>query len=161
MTVSKELRMTKQRRVILEELKKMESHPTADDIFQVVRRKLPRMSLGTVYRNLETMSQFGIIRKLEISGSAKRFDAKLDNHYHIRCVKCGGIEDLPVKPFHMIEDLSGKLTDYKIFGHSLEIVGLCPHCRNDLSGPKAEEGEGERLSGDKNASAASGNGLEK
>lgn len=130
------LRMTRQRRVILEELRKMESHPTADEVFQVVRKRLPKMSLGTVYRNLETMSQSGIIRKLELSGAAKRFDAKIEDHYHVKCVQCGKIDDLPVYPYRVIEDITGKISDYHVFGHSLEVWGLCPECRNHQETPE-------------------------
>ncbi len=136
------LRMTRQRRVILEELRKMESHPTADEVFQVVRKRLPRMSLGTVYRNLETMSQSGIIRKLELSGAAKRFDAKIDDHYHVKCLQCGKIEDLPVHPYRVIEDVTGKISDYHVFGHSLEVWGLCPECRNHKETPKKSTDQG-------------------
>jgi Fur family ferric uptake transcriptional regulator len=136
--------MTRQRRVILEELKKMDSHPTADEVFQVVRRRLPRMSLGTVYRNLETMSRSGIIKKLEISGSARRFDAKLDTHHHVRCVKCGKIEDLPAEPFSIIEIVSDKISNYEIIDHFLELVGICPDCRKAGTGPNDGRQQGER-----------------
>jgi Fur family ferric uptake transcriptional regulator len=57
--------MTRQRRVILEELRKVNTHPSADEIYEIVRKRLPRISLGTVYRNLEILSESGDIQKLE------------------------------------------------------------------------------------------------
>jgi len=124
-----ELIMTPQRQVILEELKNMRTHPTADEIYQRVRRRLPRISLGTVYRNLEILSQYGMIRKTEMAGAQKRFDGNLMNHYHLRCIRCGRLEDAPVEPISSIEAyLEGK-SDYEILGHHLEFVGLCPRCK--------------------------------
>ena len=77
-------RMTRQRRVILEELKKANSHLTADGVYDVVRQQLPRISLGTVYRNLEILSESGVIKKLEFGSSQKLFDGRPENHYHVR-----------------------------------------------------------------------------
>ncbi|MGD9277844.1 MAG: transcriptional repressor, partial [Desulfobacterales bacterium] len=77
----KNRRITKQRQVILEELRQMETHPSADEIYKVVRRRLPRISLGTVYRNLEVLAQMGEIQKLELSGSIKRYDWNTNKHY--------------------------------------------------------------------------------
>ena len=72
------LRMTRQRRVILEELRKVNNHPSAYEIYEFVRKRLPRISLGTVYRNLEILSESGDIQKLEPGCSLKRFDG----NYH-------------------------------------------------------------------------------
>ena len=67
-------RMTHQRRIILEELRNTRSHPTADEVYEIVRKRIPKISLGTVYRNLELLSESGVIQKLEIGGTQKRFD---------------------------------------------------------------------------------------
>ncbi|MCJ7604005.1 MAG: transcriptional repressor, partial [Desulfobulbaceae bacterium] len=74
MEAKNKLRMTKQRQVILEELRKVKTHPTADDMYQMLRKKMPKISLGTVYRNLEILSESGIIQKLDVGGTQKRFD---------------------------------------------------------------------------------------
>ena len=66
---AQQLRMTQQRQVILEELRLCRSHPTADELYSRVRRRLPRISLGTVYRNLETLAERGLIRKMEVGGT--------------------------------------------------------------------------------------------
>ncbi|MFC1715463.1 transcriptional repressor, partial [Candidatus Poribacteria bacterium] len=95
--------MTRQRQVILEELRNASFHPTADEVYRRVRKRLPRISLGTVYRNLETLSKAGIVKKLELGGARKRFDGYSEDHYHVRCTGCGRLEDVPLKPIPGIE----------------------------------------------------------
>ena len=123
------LRITPQRKVILEELRTADSHLTADEVYKMVRARLPRISLGTVYRNLEILSRLGMIHKLELGGMQKRFDGKTQDHYHLRCVRCGRIDDVPMEPHTVLEGSVEGLTDYKVLGHRLEFVGLCLTCR--------------------------------
>ncbi len=122
-------RMTEQRRIILEELRSLKSHPTADELFRQVRKRLPRISLGTVYRNLETLTGKGTIRKLEVAGTRKRFDGRIDQHYHLRCSRCSRVEDAQIEAIGGIRELAGKLKGYDITDYRLEFVGLCPQCR--------------------------------
>ncbi len=129
------LRMTRQRRVILEELRKMDGHPTADKIYAVVRKRLPKISLGTVYRNLEVLSVLGEIHKLELSGSQKRFDCISDFHYHIRCTCCDRVDDAPMGPLKDFENRINGETSFKVLGHRIEFVGLCPDCRENPTSP--------------------------
>ena len=126
-------RMTRQRQVILEELRKVGSHPTADGIYEMVRRRLPRISLGTVYRNLETLSESGVIRKLELGGAQKRFDGDIQSHYHVRCTNCGRLDDIPSRSIPDIEDTFRESCDYQITGHQLVLTGLCPNCKETES----------------------------
>jgi Fur family ferric uptake transcriptional regulator len=123
------LKMTKQRRVIVEELKKLKTHPSATALYELVRKRLPRISLGTVYRNLDLLAEAGIIQKLETAGTQKRFDGTVENHYHVRCVQCGQVDDIPLPLFGEIEDLLGELSNYKILSHRLEFQGVCPSCQ--------------------------------
>jgi len=83
-----QLRMTNQREMILRELKKSKGHLSADELYERVKKFMPRISLATVYRNLEILSDAGMIRKLEISGRQKRFDSELADHDHIYCIEC-------------------------------------------------------------------------
>ena len=124
------LRMTRQRRVILEELRKVTTHPSADEIYESVRKRLPRISLGTIYRNLETLSRTGEIQKLESGGTLKRFDGNAQDHYHIRCLGCSRIDDLELNPLDTIESEAAGETDYRIVGHRIEFLGLCPNCKD-------------------------------
>lgn len=127
--------MTRQRQVILEELRKLKTHPTADEVYEMVRQRLPRVSLGTVYRNLEILSQLGMIRKLELGGSRRRFDGNVREHYHVRCIRCGRLEDAPIESLAAIEDALRPVTDYEIIGHRLEFIGLCPKCKKSAQRP--------------------------
>ena len=127
------LRETSQRRVILEELGKMTTHPTANEVYEIVRKRLPRISLGTVYRNLELLSESGLIKKLEMAGTQKRFDGTIYNHYHIRCVKCGRIDDLKLPAIESIDDTAATVSDYRVLWHRLEFAGLCPECSDQRS----------------------------
>ncbi|MDQ7784297.1 MAG: transcriptional repressor [Desulfomonilaceae bacterium] len=126
--MERQLRNTQQRRVILEELERVATHPTAGEIYQLVRKRLPRISLGTVYRNLEILSHAGKIRTIEFAGMEKRFDGITDDHYHVRCVKCGKIDDVPIRTIPQINEAVNGKTDYEILGHRLEFVGVCAGC---------------------------------
>ena len=129
MVDEKKPRMTRQRRVILEALKKTLNHPTASEVYEVVRKTLPRISLGTVYRNLEMLSACGMIRKLEGLGRQKRFEHQLERHHHIRCLACGRVDDIAVPPDLDMDNAFRDSTAYEILGHRVEFVGVCPHCR--------------------------------
>jgi Fur family ferric uptake transcriptional regulator len=134
------LRMTRQRRVILEELRKENTHPTADLLYETVRKRLPKISLGTVYRNLEILTALGEIQTIEISGSQKRYDGIPQKHYHIRCVHCGRMDDAPIAPLSSLENELYGATVYTIMGHRLEFMGLCPECsRSDEARRVAEQ----------------------
>ena len=128
------LRMTPQRRAILEELQKSKFHPTAADIYAILRRRLPRISLGTVYRNLDLLAKRGTIRTLEMAGAQRRFDADVGQHYHVRCVRCGRVDDLPIRTVHAIDRAVRGTTDYNIIGHVLKFVGLCRRCKGREGG---------------------------
>jgi Fur family ferric uptake transcriptional regulator len=121
--------MTRQRKVILDEIRKTNAHPTADEVYERARRRLPRISLGTVYRNLEVLSDAGMIQKLELGGTQKRFDGKVGKHYHAHCIRCGRIEDVVMEPLTPIEDALRGTSDYEIIGTRLEFIGVCPLCK--------------------------------
>jgi Fur family ferric uptake transcriptional regulator len=127
----RDIRMTKQRKVILEVLKDTHEHPTADKVYEMVREKMPHISLGTVYRNLVLMSEVGLISKVEI-GLPKRFDGTVESHYHIRCLGCGKVEDMKSLPIVDLRPAMRSLVGYEITGHRLDIYGYCPACRNKM-----------------------------
>ncbi len=131
--------MTRQRKMILEVLKKNKTHPSADELYEKVRKRLPRISLGTVYRNLEILSELGEIQKLEISGTLKRFDGNPDKHYHIRCINCGRLDDVPIICLDNFESKLSGSTDYQVIGHRLEFIGFCPVCLEKAASRKVLE----------------------
>lgn len=123
------MRNTEQKSVILEVLQTHKDHPTADQIYAEVRERLPRISLGTVYRNLEKLSSAGVIMKLELGGGQKRFDPTPTDHAHFRCVGCFAVEDLPQDLRIDLPDING--IDGKnriILGNTLEYYGYCEKC---------------------------------
>ena len=126
------IRLTKQRQVILETLKSDYSHPTADEVYERVRQRIPKISLATVYRNLEILADIGLIQKLDPGRTQMRFDPNTQDHYHLTCMRCGRVEDvtgdISESPMKNIEKALGRLTKYGIFGHKLEFVGLCSTC---------------------------------
>ena len=124
----KSRRMTLQRKTILNILRQTKSHPSADEIYELVRKQLPRISLGTVYRNLELLARMELIQKLELGGTIKRFDWNPNKHYHIRCLVCGQVDDAPIAPLNKLEDELYGATVFSIIGHRLEFEGLCPNC---------------------------------
>ena len=121
--------MTRQRKVIIEELRKVDTHPSADEVYEMVRKRLPRISLGTVYRNLEILSAKGEIQKLELGSTLKRFDGIAENHYHIRCLHCDRVIDAPADFDVAVNHDLKNATEYKIMGHILEFIGICPDCQ--------------------------------
>jgi Fur family ferric uptake transcriptional regulator len=120
--------MTRQRRLILSELQATAGHPTADDVYQAVREQLPRISLGTVYRNLEVLAECGAIRRIE-GGPQRRYDADLDEHVHIRCRRCGRVDDVSVSEIPPAEDLLQDAGGYEVLGYRIEYDGTCPACQ--------------------------------
>ncbi len=126
------LRMTRQRMVILEELRRVKTHPSADEIYEMVRKRLPRISLGTIYRNLEILSGSGEIQKLDSGSSLKRFDGRADCHYHIRCERCDRLADIFFDPQVDLNSRVRDFTDFSDVDYKLEFVGICPDCRRSL-----------------------------
>ena len=123
------MRVSKQRKIILEQLKKCSHHPGADELYVLVRKHLPRISLGTIYRNLELLAETGIIKKLEYGSGQKRFDGNTKPHYHFRCVLCDRIEDIPFKVNTITLDMNHPWVKKRIIkGSRLEFFGFCPGC---------------------------------
>ena len=130
MQLNPQMRLTTQRQIILEELGKVKTHPTANEVYDMVRKRLPRIGLGTVYRNLELMSETGIILKLEVGGTQKRFDATVDPHYHIRCLSCGKVDDIEIPVIEEINKAAAEASQYQVLGHHIEFSGICSECSN-------------------------------
>ena len=121
---------TVQRKVILEEMRNVKFHPTADEVYDLARKRIPNISLATVYRNLEKMAKNGDLIKLDIAGRRKRYDADLSGHYHFRCRSCGGVSDLNLSIFSkVLSGLDGLKGKEGIEDYSLEFSGVCSKCK--------------------------------
>ncbi|MEW6220681.1 MAG: transcriptional repressor [Thermodesulfobacteriota bacterium] len=132
--------MTYQRQVILETLRELTSHPTVDEIFQLIRRRAPRISLATVYRNLEILAESGLVRKIELAGQQKRFDGTMTPHHHVRCEGCGRVGD--VLADCELPDLTSIAqcgTDFALTGCQVVFSGRCPHCQAAGAEPDPED----------------------
>jgi Fe2+ or Zn2+ uptake regulation protein len=134
--------MTHQRELILEELGNCHNHPTADALYERIKKKLPRISLATVYRNLEILSEAGMIRKLEISGRQKRFDKEIEQHDHVFCVQCRRVDDIKFDQSRLVSLEEDQSQGYKISGCRVEFFGICPKCQAKNKKEQASKGKG-------------------
>lgn len=119
---------SRQREAILSFLKTRKDHPTAEVIYQNVRKDYPRISLGTVYRNLSLLSERGDILRLQVGDGMDHFDYDTSPHNHFVCKECGAVLDLPAKPF----DTADALASFN-FGGTIDrcvtyFYGTCPDC---------------------------------
>lgn len=122
-------RTTRQREAILKFLENNASHPTADMIYESLRKEIPNISKGTVYRNLKVLQEDGLVSELDIKGTLSRFERKQANHYHFRCEGCGRVIDID-EPFDKsLNNRIEKMTGLKINSHQLEFRGLCQDCK--------------------------------
>ncbi|MEW5723091.1 MAG: transcriptional repressor [Thermodesulfobacteriota bacterium] len=128
-------RMTPQRQLILDQVREAGRHASADEVFQMVRRRLPHISLGTVYRNLEMLTRQGLVKQLGTAGSQRRYEGNLTPHYHLRCESCDRVVDVPYFPLPGLEAVRTGFQDYEITGYELEFLGICPSCRALNDGP--------------------------
>lgn len=123
-----ELRMTRQRRAILRAVRGSRVHPTADEVYAKVRGGLPRISLGTVYRNLEELARRGLIGKVEVGGTQRRYDGETGEHCHVRCLACGHVDDAEVQGIDLQKIGACRIPGYRVVGCAVEILGYCPRC---------------------------------
>jgi Fur family ferric uptake transcriptional regulator len=121
-------RMTNQRRVILEELRKVDTHPTVDELYTIVKARMPHISLGTVYRNLDLLTETGEVLKLDSAGSMRRYDGRTEPHRHVRCRVCGRVGDIfdaEDAPSHSNVSVPG----FTVTAVRIEYDGICDECR--------------------------------
>ena len=123
------MKRTKQKEAILRVLRSTTSHPTADWVYDEVRKEIPNISLGTVYRNLKLLRQSGEISEVDFGSTFSRFDGNPDNHYHFRCEKCGCVFDVDEPVNKELDERIAQKTGFKISHHRLEFRGLCKECR--------------------------------
>jgi len=122
-------RKSRQREAILKVLRSTTSHPTADWIHEQVRKEIPNISLGTVYRNLKLLKEEGEILDLDMAGGFNRFDGNSESHYHFRCEECGRVFDTNEPVDKDIEERVARKTGFKVSHHRLEFRGQCNDCQ--------------------------------
>ena len=136
-------RMTNQRRIILEELLSVDNHPTVDELYTRVKVRMPRISLGTVYRNLDLLAETGEILKIDSAGSTRRYDGRTEPHRHIRCCKCGRVADVfaDAMPHGFAEALH--VPGFRITSVRIEYDGICEECSKHADASEADRVHGE------------------
>ncbi len=127
--LSEGLPMTTQRRALIEVLASRKDHPTVDEIFSKLSRRIPEVSRTTVYRSLEMFTELGLIKRVEHPDAAARFDPNVSEHHHFLCTNCGGLSDLPAGALRGVRRLAyvgkGKHTAEEI---SVLVRGSCDDC---------------------------------
>ena len=119
---------SRQREEIVHFLKTRKDHPTAEVVYENVRMVYPKISLGTVYRNLTLLSDMGEILRLRLGDGVDHFDADTSDHYHVLCNGCGSVEDLDMKGKKLSIDTSILPYDGTITGHIIYFKGICKNC---------------------------------
>lgn len=127
------LKYSRQREVIKEYLASTKEHPTADTVYLHVRKTFPKISLGTVYRNLNLLSDTGEALKITTPDGGVRFDATTTPHYHVLCCKCGCVQDLDMKPIDTLDEQAQQCYNGIIRSHSVLFNGICSQCSKELS----------------------------
>lgn len=123
-------RNTKQKKVILEELEKVKTHPTADSVFKLVRKKIPAISFGTVYRNLNLLKDEGKILELIQGKYSCRYDGNPQIHYHLFCLHCTGVFDTQQEVFNDLNRKVKKTSGFLIKYHQINFYGYCQKCKH-------------------------------
>lgn len=122
-------RNTKQLSIILDTIKTMSRHFTAEEVYLEVKKENTGLGQATVFRNINKMAQEGILLKIEVPGGASRYELSAPKHYHAKCIKCGRLFDVEMD---YIPDLENKVKDphgFQFSGHDIIFTGICSSCR--------------------------------
>lgn len=126
---NKGIRITPQRRVILEYMIKTTNHPTVEEIYKDLLPNNPGMSVATVYNNLNVLVKEGFVNEMKFSDVTSRYDFVGEQHHHIVCEKCNHISDFHFNQTNIIVDKAQSETGYKVSNAKIELYGLCPKCQ--------------------------------
>jgi Fur family peroxide stress response transcriptional regulator len=121
--------LTVQRRVVLQEVLERDDHPTADQILEAVKDRVPGISRTTVYRVLDTLADMGVIRRLHHGGASTRFDGKIYRHHHLICKMCNKVIDLEDQKLDRIRVSHVSHEGFDIEDFSVHLIGTCSACR--------------------------------
>lgn len=123
------IKYSRQREAIIENLRGRYDHPTAEQLYIDLKRSYPKISLGTVYRNLALLESMGDVIKISTNGDSDHYDGNAHNHYHFSCTKCGGVSDVNIPVIEMLESKAEQLTKADVKTHSLIFYGTCEKCK--------------------------------
>lgn len=120
---------SRQREQILSFIRNTTEHPTAEMVYTEMRKIIPNISLGTVYRNLKFLEEAGKIRKISVQSGLERYDARMDEHAHFICVFCGRVSDLSAVNIQEVFDMCNIDTDARPLWINISFGGICEQCK--------------------------------
>lgn len=120
---------SRQREALLTLLQSTQSHPTAEWLYTELKKSFPKISLATVYRNLNLLVNAGEIIRLDIGTGTEHFDAATKNHYHFICRRCQSILDLDLPPMVQLNYAAEKNNSVQVEKHTLLFYGVCKNCQ--------------------------------
>jgi Fur family peroxide stress response transcriptional regulator len=120
---------TVQRRIILQVVLERDDHPTAGDVLKAVKEQIPGISRTTVYRVLDTLAQWGVVRRLQHAGTAARFDGKTQRHHHLVCNKCHKVFDVQDPKLDQLRVSHIEAEGFEVEDFSVHLMGTCEACR--------------------------------
>jgi Fur family peroxide stress response transcriptional regulator len=123
------LRITPQRTAIYKELREAKDHPSVEAVFRRVRNSIPDISFDTVYRTLQSFTEIGVVNLVEGYGGPKRFDTDIDNHHHMRCMRCDRIIDFRSEEYDKIKIPEGIDNRFQVLNKKVVLEGICGKCR--------------------------------
>jgi Fur family transcriptional regulator, ferric uptake regulator len=121
--------LTSQRRAVLDALKDFKGHPSAEEVYLLVKKKNPKVALGTVYQALSVLEEIGLIEAKRWSETPVRYDLRTEPHHDIRCTQCGEVAEIPDIEFEDFAIRIREKTPYEVTNASLVIEGVCPNCQ--------------------------------
>lgn len=120
---------SRQREALLETLRNREDHPTAEQLYIDLKPQIPKLSLGTVYRNLSLLEEQGELARVSVAGNTERYDGKVYEHYHFSCNECGALRDISLPVIKDIDEVVESITKADVKSHSLIFYGICEKCK--------------------------------
>lgn len=123
-------RNTIQRQLVISAVRSLSNHPTAEEVYNRIILSYPDISKGTVYRNLNSLVESGLLRRVSVPSAADRYDHMLTKHYHVQCTNCKkfmNVEDLDY--FQKLDDKIETLTGFEMDNHNIVFQGICPECQ--------------------------------
>lgn len=126
--------LTSQRKAVLDALKEFKGHPSAEEVYLVVKKRNPKVALGTVYQALSVLEEIGLVEAKHWSESPVRYDLNTEPHYDIRCTRCGVVAEIPDMELEDFVERVRENTPYKVTNAALVIEGVCPDCLTEDQG---------------------------
>jgi Fur family peroxide stress response transcriptional regulator len=124
------LAVTHQRQVIYQALLSMHDHPSPEAVYEKVRKHIPSISLATVYKNIKTFVDSGLLREVSLHHGSARLETNMAPHHHLVCIQCKAIVDLDDEDLEPVRLKKKPPRGFSVQRYSVEVIGVCPRCAN-------------------------------